>query len=353
MVPDSNMVTINDVAKAAGVSKGTVDRVIHNRGEVSAKSREKVLRVIEELGYKPNMYASMLATHRKITICCIIPEYGEGDFWELAAKGIHEAGESVSGYGVVLEIVTYDQYDMNSFSQACLDALEKGPDGVVIAPIFHAETMAFTQEMSRRGISYAYIDSRLEEDPDYMAYFGMPMVQSGYLCADILTNELPVDKVYVIRIAHDKTKNSDQTWPRRAGFVKYMSEHYPDAEIVNVVIDPKDAQKRFDQLDEAFSSDQGPKFITMFNSRIHLVADYIRVRGMKDCRVVGFDCIERNLQALKDRVVHALIAQHMDRQTSAAVLALVDKLIHGVEVSKKDHFTSMDILNRFNCDYYM
>ena len=64
MVPDSNMVTINDVAKAAGVSKGTVDRVIHNRGEVSAKSREKVLRVIEELGYKPNMYASMLASHK-------------------------------------------------------------------------------------------------------------------------------------------------------------------------------------------------------------------------------------------------------------------------------------------------
>ena len=50
----ANNVTINDVAKAAGVSKGTVDRVIHNRGEVSEKSRKKVLKVIEELGYKPN-----------------------------------------------------------------------------------------------------------------------------------------------------------------------------------------------------------------------------------------------------------------------------------------------------------
>ena len=62
MVSDANMVTINDVAKAAGVSKGTVDRVLHNRGEVSKKSKEKVLRVIEELGYKPNLYASMLAS---------------------------------------------------------------------------------------------------------------------------------------------------------------------------------------------------------------------------------------------------------------------------------------------------
>lgn len=353
MVSDSNMVTINDVAKAAGVSKGTVDRVIHNRGEVSAKSREKVMRVIEELGYKPNMYASLLASHKKITICCIIPEYADGDFWALAAKGILEAGESVSRFGVILEIVTYDQYDIESFSQACLAALEANPSGVVVSPIFRAETLAFTQELSRRDISYVYIDSRIEEDPDYMAYFGMPMLRSGYLCADILTNEMPVEKAYVIRIARDKTKNADQTGPRRAGFVKYMSEHYPEAEIVNVVIDPKDEQKRFRQLDEAIGSDDGRKFIVMFNSRIHLVADYIRSRKLKDCRVVGFDCIERNIEALKDGTVHALIAQHMDRQAAAAVLSLVDRFIHGIEVSKKDHFTSMDILNRLNCDYYM
>ena len=52
---NSGKITINDVARAAGVSKGTVDRVLHARGEVSKKSREKVLKVIEELGFKPNM----------------------------------------------------------------------------------------------------------------------------------------------------------------------------------------------------------------------------------------------------------------------------------------------------------
>ena len=69
---DAEKVTINDVARAAGVSKGTVDRVLHNRGEVSAKSREKVLKVIEELGFKPNLYASLLASQKEIVINCII-----------------------------------------------------------------------------------------------------------------------------------------------------------------------------------------------------------------------------------------------------------------------------------------
>ena len=112
MAKDSNVVTINDVAKAAGVSKGTVDRVIHNRGEVSLKSREKVLKVIEELGYKPNVYASMLASQKKRTICCIIPEYSEGDFWSLTAKGIVEAGETAARYGISVDVVTYDQYEI-------------------------------------------------------------------------------------------------------------------------------------------------------------------------------------------------------------------------------------------------
>ena len=65
----NSIITISDVARAAGVTNGTVDRVLHERGEVSKKTREKVLRVIEELGYQPNVYASMLAknkSHRSV-----------------------------------------------------------------------------------------------------------------------------------------------------------------------------------------------------------------------------------------------------------------------------------------------
>lgn len=353
MTKDSNVVTINDVAKAAGVSKGTVDRVIHNRGEVSPKSREKVLRVIEELGYKPNVYASMLASQKKRTICCIIPEYVEGDFWSLTAKGIIEAGDTAFRYGIAVEVVTYDQYEMESFQQACQDVLDMNPSGVVLAPFFRAETLVFAGELAKRDIPYVYIDSRIEEDQDYLAYFGMPMFQSGYLCADILMNGMSADKVYVVRIERDKKKQSDPTAARRAGFMRYMAERYPSTEILNVFIDPKDEMKRYSRLDEAFVGDDGRKLIVMFNSRIHLVAAYLRERGLHDCRVVGFDVLEKNVAALKDGTVKALIAQHSDRQAAAAVLALVDKFILGKDVARRDNFTQLDILNNINCDYYM
>ena len=137
------------------------------------------------------------------------------------------------------------------------------------------------------------------------------------------------------------------------GFKDYMAVNHPGSEIVNVFIDPKDRTAMDATLDEVFSDCNEEKYIVMFNSRVHLVADYIRKRGLKGCRVVGFDVIERNVAGLKDGTVNVLIAQHSDLQASAAVLSLVDMHIHGKEVSRKDNFTSMDILNVYNCDYYM
>lgn len=348
----TDRITINDVAKAAGVSKGTVDRVLHNRGEVSSKSREKVLKSIEELGFRPNMYASLLASQKEYLIQCIIPEYFTGEFWSLTDKGIEDAAEAVSRYGVRVEAVRYDQYDIESFREVCRKVLSSPPSGVLVAPMFRDETLKFVKELSSAGVPYIYIDSKLEDD-GYMSYYGMPMYQSGYLCADALYDGTLLDKVYVVRIARDKKGLSDPTVTRRTGFLDYMAEHHPSAEIVNIFIDPKDRDSIADTLDAAFAGDSGKKYIVMFNSRVHLVADYLRRRGIRDCRVVGFDVLEKNVEALKDGFVQVLIAQHTDKRTVDAVNAMVDWLILGKPVPKKDNFTQMDILNRYNCDFYM
>ena len=49
--------TIKDIARKAGVSAGTVDRVLHQRGDVSEKSRLKVQQVLDEINYQPNKFA--------------------------------------------------------------------------------------------------------------------------------------------------------------------------------------------------------------------------------------------------------------------------------------------------------
>ena len=69
--------TIKDIARMAGVSAGTVDRVLHNRGDVSSKSKAKVQKVLDEIHYQPNVFAIGLAAKKKYSFVCLIPYYIE------------------------------------------------------------------------------------------------------------------------------------------------------------------------------------------------------------------------------------------------------------------------------------
>jgi len=87
------MVTINDVAKVAGVSIATVSRVIHNKGKVGDACRSRVKKIIEELGYRPNNNASSLASKTSNSIGVVTPSISMSFFGSLASgveKGARE-----------------------------------------------------------------------------------------------------------------------------------------------------------------------------------------------------------------------------------------------------------------------
>ena len=94
-------------------------------------------------------------------------------------------------------------------------------------------------------------------------------------------------------------------------------------------------------------------YIVVFNSRVHLLAAYIRERSLTGkCHIIGFDSLSKNIDAVRDGSVDVLVAQHCDLQMNKAVHALVDYLTFGLDLQRRDNYTQMDILNSINCDYY-
>ena len=83
----SRKTTIKDIAEMAGVSVGTVDRVLHNRPNVSEKALQRVNQVLEQINYQPNMYASALAANRSSTFYLIIPKHESEAYWEEVEEG--------------------------------------------------------------------------------------------------------------------------------------------------------------------------------------------------------------------------------------------------------------------------
>ncbi len=347
-------ITIFDVAAKAGVSKGTVDRVLHNRGEVSRKSAEKVKKAIEELNYQPNFYASLLASKKNHVIACILPEVVEGEYWEKIQNGFLSGGEAVANLNVSTRIFHYDQYDADSFAQACSDLLESNPSGVVVAPLFKSGTMNLVEELHARGIPYVYVDTKLE-DGDYFAYYGMPMYKSGYLCAFLLTERCTQEQVkdiLIVRIKRDKFSQSDPTINRRAGFLDFIAEHFPESKIDSVFIDPSNPETIEATLEEFFARGVRYKYVAMFNSRVHLISDFLVKHPDPERRVIGYDDLDGNLEALRQGGVDILISQRTESQSSGAVETLADYLIQQKTPAVRDNYMHMDILTRLNIENY-
>lgn len=93
-------VTIQDVAEAAGVSRQTVSRAINELGEISPDTRAQVLRIAEEMGYRPSSIARGLATQHTGTLGLIVPDVANPFFSEVARGAEHQA--YAKGYNVFL-----------------------------------------------------------------------------------------------------------------------------------------------------------------------------------------------------------------------------------------------------------
>src|SRR5258706_3277402 len=77
-------IRIKDIATLAGVSTGTVDRVLHKRGRVSKEAEEKVRKILDEIDYQPNPIARSLGSNKKYKIIALIPDPLQNPYWELA-----------------------------------------------------------------------------------------------------------------------------------------------------------------------------------------------------------------------------------------------------------------------------
>ena len=93
-------ITVKDIAQAAGVSRGTVDRVLHGRQGVSAQARERVLAALDANDFKPNSVAKALATQRSPKTVHVVVAPTFNPFVDEILEGIRQAEREYADYGL-------------------------------------------------------------------------------------------------------------------------------------------------------------------------------------------------------------------------------------------------------------
>ena len=140
------MATLKDVAKLACVDVSTVSRALNNTSYVHADTKERIMKAVEKLSYKPNLLAKGLRQGKRHTIGVICPTINISIFGEITQTLEQEARRL--GYGVMVCTTANE----SAAEEACLNRLRTGfVDGIVIAST--GENQHLLREIENDGIS--------------------------------------------------------------------------------------------------------------------------------------------------------------------------------------------------------
>ena len=335
------------------MSIGTVDRVIHNRGEVNPGTQEKILKMLEEMDYHPNILASVLASKKMVSFAILFPEpQSEESYWSKPMKGVHKAFNEIQEYGVKISVFRFSQAEPSSFASEASKILADNFDGVVLAPFFSREATTFIRELGNRNIPFVFIDSNLREC-EKLSYVGQNSYQSGSLSAKLLNFSVPGSaSVLVIHFAKEMD-NQNHLIQRERGFYDYFAQNDPQKQkkLITVEFENPADGKFFSRMDEIFAENDNIRGIFVTNSQVYRIAGYLEQKGLGNIRLIGHDLIRENAEFLKKGIVDFLICQRPEEQGYQAVYTLFEHVIVKKQV-KNENFTSIDIVTKENLDYY-
>ena len=171
--------TMQDVAEEAGFSVNTVSRAINDRPEISSDTKQKILEVANELGYRPNRPAQRLRSDKTGTIGVVVADIANPFFSELV-KGIEETARK-DGFSLILQ-------DTNEDCQIEMDAVEmlmaERVDGVLISPTQYDKKALL--ELDKYGIPFVLLARYFD---DLETHYVIPDdVKGGYLATSHLLN---------------------------------------------------------------------------------------------------------------------------------------------------------------------
>ncbi|WP_240628120.1 LacI family DNA-binding transcriptional regulator [Flavobacterium anhuiense] len=336
-----NIITIKKIAELANVSAGTVDRIIHKRGQVAQETVDKVNAIIEEFGYTRNILASNLALNKKFHFAVFLPKSETLEYWKSQAEGIEKAALEFSKFGIVLDYFFYD-YNLASFKETAQKIMKFDCDGLLFAPIFYEDSVRFLKEYEKKNIPVVMIDSNISEENEH-AYVGQDAFQSGYLAGRLISFAVKNERQVLIFKITREIESTSVYQQRIKGFYSYFEDHNELTHFKFSEVTLKDSG--IDQLSlEMFS---GVNSVFVPNSRAYIVARFLEKNNIKGVRIIGFDLLKENIEYLNKGVIDFLINQRPEEQGYLGINYLYKKMVLQEE-TERTHYIPLEIILKEN-----
>lgn len=333
------MATMKEIAELAGVSRGTVDRVLNHRGVVNEETRKKVLDIAELLDYQPNKAGIALAAQKKKLKIGVLLFGIENPFFDEVLQGLHAKAKELSIYGCTI-VEKQIPFSLEEQLSAIDELASDGINGLILSPYNDPQIQKKIDQLFEAGIPCVTINTDIPNSKR-IAYVGSDFHKCGQTAGGLLslfTSDSA--KIGIVTGSHKVLCHEE----RIAGLQDFLKQTDSSMEIISIVENNDDDYKSYEVVN------------TLLQEHPDLSALYFTAAGVYGgCRallngktdsalsVISFDAVPSTVEMLKAGVISATITQQPEEQGACSLSLLIEYLLSSNQPEQEFNYMDLSI----------
>lgn len=334
-------VTMKEIAYMCGVSRGTVDRVLNNRGRVRPETEEHIRAVAKSMGYRSVQSKTMEAyTGRAMKIGLLVNSMDQPYFSQILASMISSI-EELAAYKITSVIKLSGGFDVDQQLRQLDELLAQEVDALAMTSANSPRIAAKLREFSAKGIPVVLV-SALLDDYEPFAFVGCNHEQSGRIAAGFARQIVPPGSK--IAVVSSSTKMTGLKL-RCDGFIGALRRDGREDDVLEPIYSLDDDMIAFKVTAGLIS--RHPDIDLMFLAAGGYKGVYEALTDAGLCgkmKIIAFDRLDINQQYLRNGIVSALFDQHPSEQGQTAIRILADYLLRRKTPEKKKCYLPVEIV---------
>lgn len=333
-------ITVKEIARLAGVSRGTVDRALKGRDGINRETKERILKIAQEHNYTPNLIGKALVySKHPIKVSVILNSVGN-DFFSEMKRGFFEAEREYSSYGICLALREIKGYKSEDILRA-IDEIDEDTKALVLTPVNDEKVREKIDDLTERGVCVITISSDIENSKR-TAYVGCDYLKSGRIAGRLirLLNKKGASVCIATGSANHKGHMS-----RVEGIKAYLSDHGNDINIAGVIENQDDNETAYLKTKKFLRNHDNISFVYITAGGVSGTVKAVREETALTGRKIGIGCFDDTPEierAVKNGDIEATICQQPFEQGYNAIKLIFEKIVARKEI-KKFNYTQLII----------
>lgn len=338
-------VTLQQIAERVGVSRGTVDRALNNRGRINPEVAEKIKQAAQEMGYQPNRAGRALAlSGRSVTIGVLI-QNAYTPFMKQVVQGAMDAKKEAESFGAHVIVKRTHGVDVEETCEALKKLHAAGCEGIALTPVNERRVLELLRQYAEEGIQFVTFNSDSKRFPR-LCFVGQDAMQSGKTAAALMAELLPAGTEVLIISGSPSVLQHQE---RVRGFQTVMRKYRKDVRVLEVAYAEDQAKKAEQITEKVLSAHPELGGIYLAAGGAESVCDVLERHGRNgEIKVISNDLTAKKVQKLKQGTIQFLIGQDAHVQGYLPVMILFARLFDGREPEQEYNYTEITIKNRYN-----